>query len=465
MGKPLETKVNTLLTYYQTKKYIEAEKLAKLIIFEFPENIFAWRVLSFVLKKNGKLNESLSAHQKSVQLDPNNEETHFNLGNTLRELGKLEEAKESYKQAIRIKPDYVDAYNNLGITFQQLGELKEAKESYKQVIRIKPDYVDAYNNLGYTFQKLGELEEAANSFTRAIGLNPNLSKSHLNLVKLLTIYDPKKKISNEIVKINQEIKNNYLKNGISEVKNDDKIIKLIHKSSSIIKRFKIELVTERVQVFRNNSVDLNCDRHKAIFNKFNIIPKFCFGCYKIQIEPKSIIDLIKLLVIFDKIKLDNNNIRKCIVEMRPNISGFYKGLIYCSGLEEANQVSNFLKRVVNENISSELFVTIKRGCSEYPISYPDYKKINNFGEQPMNYNEDWKSIEEKYDTLNSIKSNMIIPTVSGLNLHDILIIQNWIDYAKAIGDSSVNLLNQTKIFSLKIYNIAKKRTERYPWRE
>ena len=85
----------------------------------------------------------------------------------------------------------------MGITFQQLGELKEAKESYKQVIRIKPDYVDAYNNLGYTFQKLGELEEAANSFTRAIELNPNLSKSRLNLVKLLTIYDPQKKISNE----------------------------------------------------------------------------------------------------------------------------------------------------------------------------------------------------------------------------------------------------------------------------
>ena len=60
MGKPLERKVNTLLTYYQTKKYIEAEKLAKLIIFEFPENIFAWRVLSFVLKKNGKTNAQIA---------------------------------------------------------------------------------------------------------------------------------------------------------------------------------------------------------------------------------------------------------------------------------------------------------------------------------------------------------------------------------------------------------------------
>ena len=74
------------------------------------------------------MNESLSAHQKSVQLDPKNEETHYNLGNTLRELGKLEDAKESYKQAVRIKPDYIDAYNNLGITFQQLGELMEGRK-------------------------------------------------------------------------------------------------------------------------------------------------------------------------------------------------------------------------------------------------------------------------------------------------------------------------------------------------
>ena len=431
MEKSLETIVNELYTYYQNKNYIEAENLAKLITVQFPENIFAWRVLGLVLKKNGKISESLFANKKSVKLDPNNMETHYNLGNTLRELGKLEEAQESYKQAISIKSDYVDAYNNLGITLHELGKL----------------------------------EEAANNFIRAIQLRPDLSKSHLNLIKLLAIYDPKKKISNDIMKINKEIKNNYLNNEISDVIGDEKIIILINKSFKIIKKYNKELVTDKIQVYRKNSVNLNCDRHKAIFNKFNIIPKFCFGCYKIQIEPRSIIELIKLLVIFDKIKLNKNNTRKCMIEMRPNISGFYKGLIYCYGLKEANQTANYVKKIINENISSKLLVTVKRGCSEYPISFPNYKKINNFGDQPMNYNENWKSIEEKYDTLNSIKLNKIIPSVSGLNFHDILIIQNWMDYAKGIGDSSVNLLNQTKIYSLKIFKIAKKRTNKYYWKE
>ena len=465
MEKSLETIVNELYTYYQNQNYIEAENLAKVSTVQFPENIFAWRVLGLVLKKNGKISESLFANQKSVKLDPNNMETHYNLGNTLRELGKLEEAQESYKQAISIKSDYVDAYNNLGITLHELGKLEDAQESYKQAISIKSDYVDAYNNLGITLHELGKLEEAANNFIRAIQLRPDLSKSHLNLIKLLAIYDPKKKISNDIMKINKEIKNNYLNNEISDVISDEKIIILINKSFKIIKKYNKELVTDKIQVYRKNSVNLNCDRHKAIFNKFNIIPKFCFGCYKIQIEPRSIIELIKLLVIFDRIKLNKNNTRKCMIEMRPNISGFYKGLIYCYGLKEANQTANYVKKIINENISSKLLVTVKRGCSEYPISFPNYKKINNFGDQPMNYNENWKSIEEKYDTLNSIKLNKIIPSVSGLNFHDILIIQNWMDYAKGIGDSSVNLLNQTKIYSLKIFKILKKRTNKYSWKE
>ena len=109
-------------------------------------------------------------------------------------------------------------------------------------------------------------------------------------------------------------------------------------------------------------------------------------------------------------------------------------------------------------------IKVKRGCSEYPISFPNYKEINKSGPQLMNYNEDWKLIEENYDLLNPIKSNKIIPTLSGINFHDILIIQNWIDYAKGIGDTSINSFGQTRVFSPKIFESAKKRIEKYPWK-
>ena len=201
-----------------------------------------------------------------------------------------------------------------------------------------------------------------------------------------------------------------------------------------------------------------------IFNKFNIIPKFCFGCYKVQVEPRTILELIKLLVVLDQIQLIENNIRKCMVEMRSEISGFYKGLIYCSNLEEAYQIANHIEILIKENIGSKMHIIVKRGCSEYPIAFPDYKEINRSGSQMMKYNENWKSIEEDYDLLNSLKSNRIItPTLAGLNLQDVLIIRNWIDYAKGIGDPSVHLFKQNKIFSQKIYGKAKIRLVRYKY--
>ena len=427
---PPQQQLLNLLAHYQNRRFSDAEKLATSITQEFPKHYFSWKVLGAVLKQTGRVRESLVASQKSVQLAPQNAEAHLNMGNTLKQLGRFNEAEESYKRAIALKPDYAEARGNLGATLLELGRLDEAEASY----------------------------------TKAIELNPNIPESHQNLVELLTAYAPQKEVSHPIVMVDQEIKEIDLKEKSSGVISNDKIIQLFCKSSSIIKKHHLELGTDLSQVYRRNAVDLNCKRHTTVFNKFNIIPKFCFGCYKVQVEPKSILELIKLFVVFDQIKLVENNTRKCMIELRPEISGFYKGLIYCSNLEEAYQIADYLQIVIKENIGPGLHAAVKRGCSEYAISFPDYKEINKSGAQLMNYNDDWKLIEEDHDSINPIKSNKIItPSLSGLNLSDVLIIRNWIDYAKGIGDPSVHLLNQNTISSQKIYRVAKKRLETHPW--
>ena len=154
-----------------------------------------------------------------------------------------------------------------------------------------------------------------------------------------------------------------------------------------------------------------------------------------------------------------------MIELRSEIPGFYKGLIYCSSLEEAYQIAEYLEMVVKEKIGSGLPLAVKRGCSEYPIAFPDYKEINKSGAQLMNYNEDWKPIEEDYDSKNPIKRQRIIkPSLSCLSLSDVLIIRNWVDYAEGIGDSSAQLLNQNGVVSQKMYKIAQTRLEMYLWR-
>jgi len=462
---PTQQQISKLLEHYQNRRFSDAEKLAVSISKKFPKHPFSWKVLGAVLKQTGRVSESLVVSRKSVQLAPQNAEAHYNMGNTLKQLGRFDEAEESYRQVIALKPGYAEAHGNLGVTLQELGRLDEAKASYRQAIVLKPDYAEVHSLLGVTLQELGRLDEAEMSYTKAIELNPKIPESYQNLVELLTAYVPQKEISNTIVKVDREIKEIDLKDKSSGIISDDKIIQLLCKSSSIIKRYHLELGTDLSQVYRRNAVDLNCKRHMKIFNKSNIIPKFCFGCYKVQIEPRSILELIKLFIVFDKIKLVENNTRKCMIELRPEIPGFYKGLIYCSNLEEAYQIAGYLQILIKENIGPGLHAMVKRGCSEYAISFPDYKEINKSGAQLMNYNDDWKFIEEDHDSINPINSDKIIsPSLSGLNLSDVLIIRNWIDYAKGIGDLSVDLLNQNMVSSQMIYRVAKKRLETYPWR-
>ena len=81
------------------------------------------------------------------------------------------------------------------------------------------------------------------------------------------------------------------------------------------------------QIFRRNTKNLNCERHFKIFNNYKVIPEYCFGCFKVSFEVGTVIDLIKLYIVFDNIEMPNNNIRKCMIEERKEISGSYKGFM------------------------------------------------------------------------------------------------------------------------------------------
>ena len=183
--EPSKQQLNNLLELYQAKKYDDAEKLAGSITQEFPKHQFAWKVLGATLKQIGKMNESLVATQKSVQLNPQDAEAHNNLGNALKEQDRLKEAEVSYTQAITLKPDLGEAHNNLGNTLKKLGRLDEAEASYTQAIKLKPDYAEAYSNLGIPLQELGKLDEAEASYRQAITLKPELTEAHNNLGNIL----------------------------------------------------------------------------------------------------------------------------------------------------------------------------------------------------------------------------------------------------------------------------------------
>lgn len=214
-----------------------------------------------------------------------------------------------------------------------------------------------------------------------------------------------------------------------------------------------EQAGRKLQIFRGVSGRLwkdahpaGCTRHLAVFNEMKVIPEYCFDCYKVQISPRSVIELFKLLMVFEKIVLPSNNTRKCMVECRNDCSGAYKGFIYCRGMKEGNEVRKIVREVISEEISPEVLVNLKRGCSEYAHSYPRYAKT--YGSGVLQYKKEWKVHEDSFDkkyNLNARQSH--IPEVedasttntSGLAAYtqwEIFSMQFWLRYAATIGDSS-----------------------------
>ena len=184
-SKPSQQQLNSLLEYYQTGQYADAEKLSLSLTQEFPKHPFAWKVLAAVLSQNGKINNSLIASQKSVQLNPLDADAHSNLGVILKKLGRLKDAEVSYRKAITLMPDHAKAYNNLGNTLREQMKLTEAEVNFREAIALNLDFTEAHNNLGNTLKELGRLKEAEASFRQAIVLKPDLAETHNNLGVLL----------------------------------------------------------------------------------------------------------------------------------------------------------------------------------------------------------------------------------------------------------------------------------------
>lgn len=132
---------------------------------------------------------------------------------------------------------------------------------------------------------------------------------------------------------------------------DQDVIKLFRDFSRIdLGLTEAEFMAKNKQLFRGIESPLKCERHFQIFKRFDVIPKYCFDCIKVLVTPRNVVEHFKLLMIFEQIKLPLDNVRKCMVEGRPDCSGTYKGYIYCSSIEEGNELCEIIRKAVSENI-------------------------------------------------------------------------------------------------------------------
>ncbi len=371
-----------------------------------------------------------------------NKQINFICGELFLYFRLYKKALFSLAYSIKLDPNFYVAYKLLGITEYSLGNFNKALKIYNAAKKLNNHDADLFFNIAKSYFDLGKYDLSIKNYIKSLKLDPNNKETKINLIKSLTFFKPKDHLDNEIIKLDLSLYNLILHFSFNKILDNRTLKTYLKKNFDIIKTKFDNLSYDTTQIFRNNHDPLDCPRYHTAFNTYNIIPKNCFSCFKVQVNVFNVVDLIKLHFLFDNI-IFVKNIKKCMVEKRKDIDGNYKGFIYCKTVDEAETLKVQIEQLINKSLKIDHKTIVKRGCSEFTFKYPDYKITDSKSKSFFKYNDNWKKkeniINEFYPKNISSELNPH-DTLKGNSLNDIITIKNWINYAESINDYSFKKL-------------------------
>ena len=371
-----------------------------------------------------------------------NKQINFICGELFLSFRLYKKALFSLAYSIKLDPNFYMAYKLLGITEYSLGNFNKALKIYNAAKKLNNLDADLFFNIAKSYSDLGKYDLSIKNYIKSLKLDPNNKETKINLIKSLTFFKPKDHLDNEIIKLDLSLYNLILHFSFSKILDNSTLKTYLKKNFDIIKTKIDNLDFDTTQIFRNNHDPLDCPRYHTAFNTYNIIPKNCFSCFKIQVNVFNVVDLIKLHFLFDNITFVKN-IKKCMVEKRKDIDGNYKGFIYCKTVDEAETLKVQIEQLINKSLKIDHKTIVKRGCSEFTLKYPDYKITDSKSKSFFKYNDEWQKkeniINEFYPKNISSELNPH-DTLKGNSLNDMITIKNWINYAESINDYSFKKL-------------------------
>jgi tetratricopeptide (TPR) repeat protein len=457
---PGETKLQELRKNLIAQNFDAAIFDAKRQLNKFPKSHILFNFLGVAYQSVGNIEDAINAFECVTALKPSAAEGFYNLGLALQKNGKLDEAVINYHKATKLDSSYSEAYYNLGLIYQAINDFSLALEAYENAILTDPDFSDAHYNKGILLTDTCQLEEALDAYDKALSSRSDFTEAYHNAAELLKMYSPIKTKMHKLFALDTEIKS--LCAALQKSHTGEEIAVTLDKAFTLIDESKATYKTPLTQIYRHNSIDMNCKRHMSIFDTQDIIPEYCFSCFKVQVEVEYLIDLVKLTAIIYNFEGLNGLTAKTLVETRPSVPGFYKAIVYCNSIEEVQFVKISLQRFLKNKFKRNVTINVKRGCSEFPVKIPRYGILDQQNPKFLTYPKDWEKIEFKYDAANIHKlEHKPKETLRSFCLSDLHVVQRWVDYAKGLGDPSVQIFNYRKLLFREDYDIARWRANNF----
>jgi tetratricopeptide (TPR) repeat protein len=161
IGVPL-----AILSSNQAREYVNEDGLFRATLLHNPECWMCHSNLAVSLLDDGgadQFDEAVAHLKESLRLNPNNPETHNDMGVAFQRMGRFEDAIAEHRQALKLNPNLPRAHYDLGLAAQRLGRLDDAVAEYREEIRLQPNNADARRNLSFVLPDAGRPSPPPNS--------------------------------------------------------------------------------------------------------------------------------------------------------------------------------------------------------------------------------------------------------------------------------------------------------------
>lgn len=115
----------------------------------------------------GRYQEAIDAYTRVIEVMPEVEAAHFNLGNVWFALKDFQRAADSYRRAATLKSEPA-SLNNLGNALGAAGDLEGAIQAFQDALALDEQFAPALNNLGKAYLSLGRPDKALKTFEEAL---------------------------------------------------------------------------------------------------------------------------------------------------------------------------------------------------------------------------------------------------------------------------------------------------------
>ena len=456
-------KIKLLFSYFNQKKFLEAELLAKKLISLKKNDYQLLNIYGVILQKLKKKESSIRYLKKSININNNYFEGHYNLSKTYYKFNENKNAIKSIKKCIFLNPKSIEAlillaqiyhkitnhteaekylnkaraigkgdyrvYYNLGVLFQNIHKYNNAIINYKLAIKYNSNDFASYNNLGATYQTLGDYENAIKNYNHVIKINPRFIQAYSNYLYCLNFCKPfdaityfqiVEKFRNNLPKIKSNFINKF--NG----KQNNQKINLgfvsgdfgIHPVSSFLLKI-IEFINrKKFNVFAYSNSNRNDYITKKLKNAFDHWRNIIFLNDE---QSASLIRRDNIQILIDLSGHTSKNRLALFANKVVPIQITWLGYNASTGLKEIDYI------IVDEHVADNCSI---KYFSEKPLFLP-----NTF--QCININEDVKIARKK----NKYKNNVIFGSFNNISKINKDVITVWSEILNKVNNSKLFLKN------------------------